>query len=454
MGCKGSKDARDPDDKNLDPIEIEVFGIEAFDAVFVTAAAPLNSAVEINNSLVGAVDKLKEASAALLGAFQTKVAFDEEGKVVSYQIFKRDDAGEEVVVVAFQAAGAKDVKSKADWDKLTAGGPKSAGGLLLAAIAGAGKATDGLNKALADGNGQTISVSDNRAVLVAKESEAGDDKAKKTAESKAKAAVQAAVNSLNCNMFKVKSSLLKAVLKDGLKSAIPEVLAGIKEACKDAKPSVSVDMEKLKAGEIDLSIDWGIDIDVLPPRVRKAYDAIMNEEDGLIASIKSAVAACAEIPGQVAEAQEAIAGLPKEAEEVKTVATEAGLGPMEIIKIPKKVVGNGKEIAAAPAICIGVLTSVKEICADLISGLSGAASDSGAKAAPEVEAAAAPKVDSNKVAVAPVEPEKTEGDAAPAEAASAEAAPAEAAPAEAAPAEAAPAEAAPAEAAPAEAAPA
>jgi hypothetical protein len=382
MGGGGSKnvkkDARDPEDKTLDEVEIDELGIETFDGVFTKASEPLNSAVTTNNSLVAAVDKLTEAAAALLGAYQTKIEFAAEGKAVSFLIFKKDDDEMTVVVVEFKAK--EDVKLAADWGKLTGGKqpkPGSDGAQLTAAIAGADKAATALSKQLSDG-GHAIEIKNNRAVLVPKTSEAGDDKKKKKAELAAKAAAQAAVNNFNVNMFKVKSCLLKLVIEDGIKSAIPEVLAGIKKACENAKPSVKCDFAKLAEGDIDLEIDWGIEIDLLPPRVRKAYDAIMGD-DGLVAEIKKAVAACAAIPGQCEAAKTEIEGLPKDMKEIGDLAKEAGLGPMEILKIPKKVLANSKSIATAPGIAKGILDNVKEICAELTSGLSGAASDSGAK---------------------------------------------------------------------------
>lgn len=376
-GSKGKKTAKDPEDKTLEGIDIAEIGIETFDGVFTTASEPLNSAVTTNNSLVAAVDKLMVAAAALLGAYQTKIEFDEAGKAVSFLIFKKDDEEKDVVVVEFKAK--EDIKLAADWEKLTGGKkpkPGSDEAQFTAAIAGADKATNALSKQLNDG-GHAIEITKNRAVLVPKTSEAGDDKKKKKAELAAIAVAQAAVNNFNVNMFKVKSCLLKLVMKDGIKSAIPEVLAGIKQACKDAKPSVKCDFAKLAEGEIDLEIDWGIEIDLLPPRVRKAYDAIMGD-DGLVAEIKTAVTACAAIPGQCEAAQAAIEGLPKDMAEIKALATEAGLGALEIMAIPKKVVANGKSIATAPLIMKGILENVKEICTDLSGGLSGTASDSGA----------------------------------------------------------------------------
>ncbi|KAJ0399568.1 hypothetical protein ATCC90586_009765 [Pythium insidiosum] len=73
--------ARDPEDKELEEVEMKEVKIPDFDGFFERAAAPLNEMVEIHNGIFLSEEALKEAAAALQGETMVRVSVDGSGRV-------------------------------------------------------------------------------------------------------------------------------------------------------------------------------------------------------------------------------------------------------------------------------------------------------------------------------------------------------------------------------------
>ena len=75
---------QDPDDKYLDEVDMAKTKVGEFDDLFESAADPLNSLVDLNNALAGAVDDTKAAVASLQGAL--KVGLNASGGSASFEL--------------------------------------------------------------------------------------------------------------------------------------------------------------------------------------------------------------------------------------------------------------------------------------------------------------------------------------------------------------------------------
>ncbi|DAZ94868.1 TPA: hypothetical protein N0F65_008170 [Lagenidium giganteum] len=87
---------RDPEDKELDEIEMKETKIEDFDSFFERAAAPVNQLVELHNSIAQSEDNLKSAAAAIQGEAQVRVLVSGSGRVDT-QMWAFDEKEEEHV---------------------------------------------------------------------------------------------------------------------------------------------------------------------------------------------------------------------------------------------------------------------------------------------------------------------------------------------------------------------
>lgn len=101
--CSGSAvgkqvtEARDPEDQELDAIEMKVTKIPDFDGFFERAAAPLNEMVEIHNGIYLSDENLKQAAAAMQGETQLRLIVDPAGRV-DLEFWRFDDKEREVVL--------------------------------------------------------------------------------------------------------------------------------------------------------------------------------------------------------------------------------------------------------------------------------------------------------------------------------------------------------------------
>jgi len=143
--------------------------------------------------------------------------------------------------------------------------------------------------------------------------------------------------------------------------AIKEFFANIKAAAPEALKSLklNVNLDALSEGKIDLDPSFDFDpIKVLPEKLQKAWEAIFGEE-GLIAQIKKAVGNFLGIKTQLEEAKTAVEALPTGADEIKAAAEGAGIGGMDLLKVPGKIAGNIKQAARVPDILKTFLETIK-----------------------------------------------------------------------------------------------
>jgi hypothetical protein len=132
--------ARDPEDQELDEVEMKETQIPDFDSFFERAAAPLNEMVEIHNGIYLSDENLKQAAAAMQGETQLRLVVANSGGSVTLEFWRFDDQENEEVLSPEQLN-----------EKLLASAP------LKAAYDKTKFAVDQLNESLADGGSGTSS---------------------------------------------------------------------------------------------------------------------------------------------------------------------------------------------------------------------------------------------------------------------------------------------------------
>mmetsp|Transcript_49994 Transcript_49994/g.88027 ORF Transcript_49994/g.88027 Transcript_49994/m.88027 type:complete len:380 (-) Transcript_49994:323-1462(-) len=374
MGCCGSKEQKvekDSGDKTLDDCEMEEIGVGVYDDAFSKVSAPLQQLVDQNNYFVGALDAVQNTAAAICGAYLTELKTN--GKL-SFEIIKPPKEKEENITVLIASGGkGVDIKDQKLYDQMF--GPQNRFGQAMPGLIDiCNKALDPLNKAVSESS-LKIEVKYNRVIVVK-----GDKKDGESKEVAAKnATAQYAIDSFNSVYFPMKLNLCKAAFEGGLKDACNEVVENIKKHVKDAIPKVNVDLAKLVEGELVFDISMGeIDFDVLPTMVHKAWDNIMGPE-GLIAIMKLAAKALAEVKAQLEEAKKAIEALPTDPKEIINKAKESGMSPFAAMKVPKKIKGNMAQFARGPNISQSFVDLLKSTCDEVSQGFKGGLKDSGVK---------------------------------------------------------------------------
>jgi len=334
MGCKMSKGggcAKDPEDKTLDELDIQEIGIGAFDDVFSANSDPLNTLVSLNNDLITSVERLKELAAMFLGS-KTLVLKVANG-AVSAEI--NETKGDDTSVFD---AKTLDVKSPVGiaWKNLS-------------------DAITALNETPPG----TVNLSMKRGRIVGV-TEEKDPEVKNN--------IRMKVTSVNNAAFCMKKELIIANGKDALdpKKMFKEIVDNMKGALKDSfRANFNADLSGIAEGKISLDVNFGdIALDVLPKKIRAAYDALLGDE-GLIPTIQNIVSAISDLMPQLEAAKSAIEGLPTEPDAIMDQAKEANLAPMSIPKIPGKIAGNVKQFAGAPVILSTLLQTIRAIVEDM-----------------------------------------------------------------------------------------
>jgi len=392
MGCGGSKAApkveKDPDDKFMDEVEMDEIKVTDFDEAFAKGKAPLSSVVDLNNALMGCIDQIVSAAAALFGAFVAEAVVT-NGEV-TFEVNKPPEKEGDKKVVIVTVQGPKDAKSKdpkegikiVDKPLYDGAVGKKTGPRLVEALEKANGLLGKLNTALAASKEMAIEIKANRVVATTKEAPT-----EKAAAAKFSSAM-VAIGDFNAGYFSVKSSLAKAAFEDGLnmQKIIQDIFDKLKAAMGETLPIVNVDMAGLAEGKLNFDIvlpgdpppkiNEFIDANALiPPMLKKAWGHI-NGEGGLIETLKAAAAMVMELKPQIEDAAKALQDLPTDPQEIMGKAKEAGLKPMEVMGVPKKIVKNTQALASTPVILKAFVNNLKSTCEDLAAGLTSTATDS------------------------------------------------------------------------------
>jgi hypothetical protein len=312
-------------------------GVQDFDDVFQGSEGTLNSLITINNNVIMAENRIKEASAALFGAFQLSVKVD-NNNVIATVVNDENKALDEKEL--------EDVKGK---------NPDVAGALTE------------MNAQIQELNGCGafgVVFRESRGRIMA-------DRSKVEDEGKAELANKMLIGSNN-SMFVVKAALMVACAKDSMDpmKALNEIIANIKREAKEGfNPRVRIDTSGIAEGKIDLDVSLGdFDTNVWPRKLKKAYDAIFSDDEsepGLIKCIMDTVQTLGELMPQLEEMKTNVEKLPNEPGELKDCAVNAGLSPGKAMAFPKRVAENAKELTRAPEIVATLNATIKKLLDDL-----------------------------------------------------------------------------------------
>eukprot|EP00608_Synchroma_pusillum_P011939 CAMPEP_0198421274 /NCGR_PEP_ID=MMETSP1452-20131203/1476_1 /TAXON_ID=1181717 /ORGANISM="Synchroma pusillum, Strain CCMP3072" /LENGTH=355 /DNA_ID=CAMNT_0044141471 /DNA_START=69 /DNA_END=1136 /DNA_ORIENTATION=- len=343
--CSGGAPAKEPEDLTLDELEVDDVGVEDVDGVFGSAADPLNIVVGFNNGIITSIEKVKVAAAMLAGASIVKIT---KAEAIAFDIFSVDDNGNE---------------SKAGDSDLDALYKAANGAVLKTSVEAATRALTAMNTAVSECPGASVSIKKGRIFAAFGESKEED-------KPKVKATKTAVVN-FNNRMFKVKLELIKASAASALdpKVAFREVVESVKGALKDMfRPNVVLDLGGLAEGNVQFDVNFGdFAVDVLPARIRNAYEAIMGDDPddlGLVPTVKDVVSQLSGVMDALNAAKEAVEGLPQ-GQEFLDKCKEAGLSPGQLLSAPGKLAGNVKMVSTAPAVLQGLLTTISTTASDL-----------------------------------------------------------------------------------------
>lgn len=86
------REEKDPDDLELDPVEMKETKITSFDDFFANASAPLNSLVDMNNDVNGALNEVKAAVAKILNAYTVEVHLGKDTDTVRMDVLNKQGA--------------------------------------------------------------------------------------------------------------------------------------------------------------------------------------------------------------------------------------------------------------------------------------------------------------------------------------------------------------------------
>jgi len=340
-GCFSSGvPAKDSEDKSLEDVDMLWTWVNDFDSVFTGAADPLNTAVTLNNGILTAMDKVKEAAAAIFGAHVIKVEF--ENNQLRIGVFSVDDEGNEQELTEEQLnevyAGNNGANFKGAWTTA------------LAQCTAA-------NEALTAAPQVTAHVKKARVFYKVGESTQEDEANISNARGQ--------LAGFNNIIFKAKLELMRACSEKALdpKTAILEVFSNIKKHITDFAPRVDVDLAGLADGNGRFSIrPPAFDSKVLPHKIGKAFDAIFSEDSwdtGLLPTISEVVEQLSGLMEQLKAAQEAVQGLPTDPSEIQAACAAANLSAYWTMKAVQRVASNSAEIARAPAIMNQLVDTIR-----------------------------------------------------------------------------------------------
>jgi hypothetical protein len=302
--------ARDPEDQELDEVEMHEIKIEDFDGFFERAAAPLNEMVEIHNGIYLSDENLKQAAAAMQGETQLRLLVTSSGRT-TLEFWKYDVKENEEVLDATQT------------DQLLSASPA-----LRDAFDRTQQVVDQLNDALED------PANDRPTQLVAKRGRLLVTK---------KGAQDALVRSVNITLFSLRKQLALQAHISSLAAAMRIFLKELGK-CEDVT-SLRVRTDdngaiKLYAGDRELNLK---ELDKLSRPAVQFRDALVD----LLENVETAATSVPELVEQsnafAAEAQEFPAKVPE-------AASSAGLGFSEIPKALKATASNVKALGNGPHI--------------------------------------------------------------------------------------------------------
>jgi hypothetical protein len=164
--------------------------------------------------------------------------------------------------------------------------------------------------------------------------------------------------------------------------AIKEFFVNLKKECGEAMKSFKLDVDTsgIADGKINLNPTFDFDpVKTLPEKLQKGWEAIFGEE-GLINQIKKFVSNLTTINPELAEAKTAVEALPTSPDEIKSAAEGAGIGGMDLLKVPGKIAGNVKQSGRVPEIIktfINTIKSTIEFVQNAVKELTGGAPSEG-----------------------------------------------------------------------------
>lgn len=317
--CSGSERevevARDPDDKELDAIEMEEIKISDFDDFFERAAAPLNEMIEIHNGLFLGEQALKEAGSAMLGETQVRIGLATTSRVkMCLWRFDKDD-NEEVYTY-------KMIEEKLD----SSFALREAYEHLQAAIA---QLNDASGHSIGNAAPSKFIESRGRLKLVSKRGRGAQD---------------SLVREVNLALFGLRKHLALVTQKDALSSGMKIFMKEMSKIQDVSALRVETDRQgsiKLMAGDRELQLNAMAEKMSMPAR---------NFATALQDLIDNVTMAAESIP-QLAEQTDAFATEAQQfPSKVPEAAMSSGLGVTEIPKALKNAGKNVKELSRGPRI--------------------------------------------------------------------------------------------------------
>ncbi|GLD96934.1 hypothetical protein PINS_up005617 [Pythium insidiosum] len=317
---------RDPDDRELEAVEMKEVKIPDFDSFFGSAAGPLNEMVEIHNGILLSEENLKEAAAAMQGETQLRLIVSGSGRV-SICMWRYDEKEREQVLTANQ------VEEKIASNKA-----------LREAYEHARHAIDALNAQLEKGGSNSP-----RSRFVEKRGRLHIT---------SKGSQDRFVRDVNITLFSLRKQMAIVAhvtnLSDSMKIFLKEV--------SQIQDISTLNVQTNEEGAIRLALgDEELDLrsmDKLSKPGLQFRDALVN----LLENIETAAESMPELVEQtnsfISEAQ----GFPSK---VPDAASSAGLGFTEIPKATMATGGNVKSLSAGPTIASSTMTMMKYAATEL-----------------------------------------------------------------------------------------
>ena len=278
------------------------------DELFKSAAAPLNTLVDLNNSIDGAVNKVKEAAGLLLGNYTVNVT-----GAGQYQIMKGDAKVELDAVkkdlAATPVVGVEAADHKKALDFLESSAKELEGGPATPAVDANGLCERERDNA--DNDAQIVAF--NNAVIICR------------------------------NQFATQVNFGTVITE--LKKLLKDITLSITGSCEEG---LGVELSKPD----------------LPPAAKAIWEALKACLEALKKCLTLIPDLKTDIMGIVEKAKE----FPAKA---KDAASAAGLGAMEIPGVIKAVGGNVKALGSAPGIITTLLGTVKDALGEIKSAVSG-----------------------------------------------------------------------------------
>jgi hypothetical protein len=339
MGNCSSKSksvAKDPADKSLEEIKVKDTSIAQFDEVFKSVSETGNYIVDLNNNIFHAQEKVKELATLLLGAYQIMLSVGSNSTQLKFEYVDADGV----------------VLGKRDWMSPD----------LDALDCSFVHLKDALNHAMLKYSAATLEITKKGTLKLAGELEESD-----------KQHLLKHVRDINLALFPIKQELMKVSLKDAvsLSKALKASILEIQKQASNMKPRVNINTDGIAEGEIQMSVDLGLDFNKIGGKPKKIWDALMSEEDGDTGLIPTLINAVKEIPSineKVTAVSDAVKNLPQEPSALQSACTDAGISPLKIPSTIKIIGTNIKQSAAIPSIVATFIDNLRSIATEIKDG--------------------------------------------------------------------------------------